>query len=327
MISRILVPLDGSTVAERALAPAVALGRSFPGSEILLMRVVETRGGPGRGLAEGVEYRLARAEATAYLEREAERIREEATPVSTHVSVGKPADEILEVARAKNVSVITLTTHGQGGATRFHAGGTVRKLTSRAERSLLLVRGDSAGPAGTGMEFERLMVPLDGSARGDWALSLAVTIARMNGAELLLAHVVRPPTAWGVGGPTATDQVGEAWMEAHREAAHVFLREKEQQLSAPDLKVRTRVLVAPNVAATLNDLAINEDVSLTVLAAHGESGPGGFPCGCVAHALLEQGTASVLMFQDIQRQALSAPERCEFRAVRPRRHSHFAAAG
>jgi nucleotide-binding universal stress UspA family protein len=78
MISRILVPLDGSPAAEMALAPAVALGRSFPDSEILLMRVVETQGGSGRGLAEGVEYRLAQPEASAYVEREAERIRGEA---------------------------------------------------------------------------------------------------------------------------------------------------------------------------------------------------------------------------------------------------------
>jgi nucleotide-binding universal stress UspA family protein len=189
------------------------------------------------------------------------------------------------------------------------------------------VRGEAADPDGNGQEFERILVPLDGSARGDWALSLAVTIARINGAELLLAHVVRPPTAWGVGGPTATDQVGTAWMESNREAAEVYLREKERQLSAPDLAIRTRVLVATNVAATLNDLAISEDVNLMVLAAHGESGPGGFPCGCVAHALLEQGAASVLMFQDAQNQASSALARCEIRAVRPRRHSYFAAAG
>jgi nucleotide-binding universal stress UspA family protein len=114
-------------------------------------------------------------------------------------------------------------------------------------------------------------------------------------------------------------------MESNREAAEAYLRKKERQLSAPDLEIRTRVLVAPNVAATLNDLAISEDVSLMVLAAHGESGPGGFPCGCVAHALLEQGATSILMFQDVQNRASPALAGCEIRAVRPRRRSHFAA--
>jgi nucleotide-binding universal stress UspA family protein len=119
----------------------------------------------------------------------------------------------------------------------------------------------------------------------------------------------------------------KAWMESHREAAGAYLRKMERQLAAPDIEIKTRVLVAPNVAATLNDLAISEDVSLMVLAAHGESGPGGFPCGCVAHALLEQGTASVLMFQDVQHHASPAQARFRIRAVRPLRHSHFAAAG
>jgi len=320
MISRILVPLDGSTAAESALEPAVALGRSFPASEMILMRVVETESGAGRGLAEGVAHRLARAEAHAYLDIEAEQIREEGIQVSTHVSVGRPADEILEVARAKNVSIISLSTHGVGGASQFQAGGTARKITSKAERSLLVVR--DGGRRRTWLK--RILVPLDGSPRGDWALSLAVTIARMNDAELLLAQVVRPPPTWGVG-PSGTDEAGTAWMESRHVAAQAYLREKERQLSASDIKVETRVLVAPHIAATLNELASKEDVSLTILAAHGESGPGGMPCGSVAHALLEQGSASVLMFQDVQNQVSALRARRRIGAPQFQRHRHYAA--
>lgn len=301
MISTILVPLDGSSRAEQALGPALAIQQAFEGCEIALLTVVEPPPGPAQGLVQGVEMRLACMEANKYLERQADKLRSLEVPVRLAVAQGSPAVEILDAVRRTKANLLVLTTHGWGEAVEFSSGGTAQKVIEAAECSLLFVRTRVAEEAArriTASGLTKIMVPLDGSLRGDWALHLATSVARMNSAELILVHVVRPPPSLRDPGSTRTDLAERDWIRAEDTAAKQYLAEREWELEALDLTVRSRVAAASNVADALNAIALQEDVSLIVLAAHGESGPVCRPYGGVTQALLSHGATPILVFQD-----------------------------
>ncbi len=133
MIHRILVPLDGSPLAEAALPHAVGVARAF-GSEVILFRVSDNVG----SLVDTVEWRLNQAEAAVYLDALAKRI--DSVPIRTSEADGNPAEQIVTFARQENIDLIALSTHGQGGLSDFSMSSTVHKIISGAATSVLLVR-------------------------------------------------------------------------------------------------------------------------------------------------------------------------------------------
>jgi nucleotide-binding universal stress UspA family protein len=131
----ILVPLDGSELAEQALGPAVALG-SLMGADYLLVRVVDPLEPAGRdaqgfmisGLAPEGLLRL-KHEAEAYLERMAENLRARSLRASTRVLVSSQAAlAILEQAAIPPNDLIAMETHGRGGLTRLLLGSVADKI-------------------------------------------------------------------------------------------------------------------------------------------------------------------------------------------------------
>jgi nucleotide-binding universal stress UspA family protein len=135
VLDNILIPLDGSALAEQVLDPALDLARLM-GARCSLLRVVETRSSPAdRALCGSPE----KAQAEAYLERVAARVREQGLPVRTRVAVARHAAEaILEEASAQASDLIALATHGRGCLQRLLLGSVAEKLV-RAAASPVLV--------------------------------------------------------------------------------------------------------------------------------------------------------------------------------------------
>lgn len=297
MVRRILVPLDGSGLAEACLPYVQAIARSFE-ARVLLLRVLAPGSDPD-GERSHLAWRSARAEAESYLDEVGARFGEEEISSESRLASGRASEEILAVARSWEADVIVLTTHGRGGTASFGLGGTAHKVLSAASTSVLLVRiaTDSMEPR----PFEglrRILVPVDGSARAQWAVCLAVGVARANDAELLLLQVIpRPELLRDESG--AGESAAEEIVERNRREAERQLAALERQLAAPDLPVRTRVRVAPNVPRAIDEVAVEESASLVVCAAHGRSGHEAWPYGTVAGALLDHGHAPILVFQDL----------------------------
>ncbi len=125
----ILVPLDGSALAERALPFAITLARVHH-QPLLLVRVVPPL------LRWGVEE----SEARLYLEAVRERVSgETAAGVAMALVTGTPTDEILWSAEGRSVSLIAMSTHGRGGLARALVGSVATELLDRARIPLLIV--------------------------------------------------------------------------------------------------------------------------------------------------------------------------------------------
>jgi len=298
MIERVLVPLDGSQIAEFTLPHAVAVARAFR-AELLLLRVVGAAQGGGTG--DSLEWRLRKAEAEAYLTRVETRLRGRGVAVKVAVATGRASDQVLEIARRQAADLIALSSHGEGGITEHRLGGTAAKVVSSAGRSVLLVTPWTA-PALAGVDhpYSRVMVPVDCSKRSEWALRQAAAIARTSTAELLMVHVVPQVEviARRVDGMEAPE-LARRLREANRAAAIAYLEERTGQISAPDLTVRYRVVENGHTGRTLQRVAEEENASLVVFSAHGDSAGAEWPYGSVAGMLIAYGSVPLLVLQDL----------------------------
>jgi nucleotide-binding universal stress UspA family protein len=143
-ITHILVPLDGSAVAERILPPATALG-ALTGAAFTLLHVIAFE---AAGYA--MDWPIARSEAgtlaalrddaQTYLDRVAERLGAQSLVAHTAVIGGQPAPAILEYARDHAIDLIALATHGRSGAARILLGSIADKVVRGATTPVLLYR-------------------------------------------------------------------------------------------------------------------------------------------------------------------------------------------
>lgn len=145
MFKELLIPLDGSALAEKVLPLAQELAARF-GSHITLLRVAEPVFLPTTG-ADGIDVRFIvnlqeemANQARAYLAK----LQEEwgvKTAVSTLTRASSPAaDTILEVAQEVGADTIIMTTHGRGGFSRLVYGSVASKLLSASPIPLFLIR-------------------------------------------------------------------------------------------------------------------------------------------------------------------------------------------
>ena len=142
MYKKILVPLDGSELARKALDEAEKLGKAFD-SEIVLFQVVHFM--PIYGSPELVAPLIVderqKESAERYLLGLAGDLEKRGFRVSVVVKTGQQvALEIIEFANESRVDLIVMSTHGRSGITRWVLGSTALKVLTRAETPILLLR-------------------------------------------------------------------------------------------------------------------------------------------------------------------------------------------
>jgi len=165
MFERILVPLDGSELAEAALSVVEGLA-SCLGSEVILIQVVPTpRGRSGakfrpfspdlpvsvpRGredvemarhpIYKDQEIASLKAEAEASLVRAEKRLRDKGIQVEVEILFGRPAEEIIRYAEEKDLDLVVMSTHGENGIGPWAIGSTAEKVLQGARTPVLLIR-------------------------------------------------------------------------------------------------------------------------------------------------------------------------------------------
>jgi nucleotide-binding universal stress UspA family protein len=147
VLKHVVIPLDGSEFAEQILTPATALGGLMQ-AEYTLLRVVQPMmlvgydpSGFGLGSIPTPPLEQTQREAALYLDRVAERLRGQSLRVQTRVLThAQPAVAILEAARAQNLGLIALETHGHRGLTRMLLGSVADKVVRGAVTPVLIHR-------------------------------------------------------------------------------------------------------------------------------------------------------------------------------------------
>jgi nucleotide-binding universal stress UspA family protein len=141
-VSRILVPLDGSVLAESALPKAVELARIYGGS-LMLLRAAEAHVFPG-GDPVASQVDVVR-EAEQYLEQVKDRLRSTGVAdITTSVWYGEPAPSIVEAAEFNRIGMIVMTTHGRSGFGRVLLGSVAESVLRGTSTPILVLHPDGA---------------------------------------------------------------------------------------------------------------------------------------------------------------------------------------
>ena len=142
MYKKILVPLDGSELAKRALGQAEKLAKTFD-AELILFQVVPFI--PIYGSPELVTPLIVdekqKEGAEKYLADLVEELKGKGLKVTATVKTGQQvAVEIIDFAKESGADLIVMCTHGRSGITRWMLGSVALKLLTRGEKPILLIR-------------------------------------------------------------------------------------------------------------------------------------------------------------------------------------------
>ena len=152
MFKRLLVPLDGSHIAESALPAALELAAKF-GGEITLVRIVSSPA--SLPAVDGRAYGNLHFEMREHIHKEAETylkllknsLRQQGYVVHHQVIEGEsPASAILEKVADQDMDAIVMSTHGWGGLARWMFGSVADKVMRRADVPVVLIRANEFAP-------------------------------------------------------------------------------------------------------------------------------------------------------------------------------------
>jgi len=301
MINHILIPLDGSPLAECVLAHVLTMARATNAS-ITLLHVVEL---PhpiiDNQAVDPLEWHLRKQEAEEYLNQIAGKLRSHNLKVEPVIMEGSPAECVIDFADTNGVDLIAVSSHGRSGLSGWNVSSVVQKIILRSSKSLLLIRAyRSSGTELEEMHYDRLFVGLDFSTRSEYILPVAIGLAEFYKAELILGMVVRKPELLHRFPLSAEEEslITRLSDLNYRAASHYF-DQIQSRLSPQGVNLQTRLIVSENATASLHDMVKRENADLVMLVAHGHSGERRWPYGSVAASFIAYGTTPLMIMQDL----------------------------
>ncbi|MBI4492945.1 MAG: universal stress protein [Chloroflexi bacterium] len=292
MIGKILVPLDGSPLAARALPYAEALARPT-GARLLLVQAAWTDHAPdvdwGKSQARAVQ------EAETYLGSVAAELARRGLAAETAVPAGEASGAILDEIRLREADLVVMATHGRSGLDRWVYGSVAQGVLARSQVPVLLVRAwqEEVPPLGG---HPRLLVPLDGSTFALAALPVAVGVAdSLGGGELVLVRAAQLPEHAVVAEGRVIAYVDQQ-LESLKAEAQDYVQEVAGRLAKehPALQVQFEVRVGPPAEAIVA-ASREHSASMVVMATHGRTGLSRLLLGSVAGAVLRLGSLPLLL--------------------------------
>jgi nucleotide-binding universal stress UspA family protein len=279
---RFLVPLDGSHLAESVL-PVVQQVASRFHAQVTLLHIVEEH---PPAVIHGEPHLTGVAQAQAYLEEIATRLRSSGIQVEIHVHQEKEdnvAHSIVQHSQEMNVDLVIMCTHGHGGLRELLFGSKAQQALQQGTQSILLLFPGEDGSAYP-VNLQRILVPLDGTVAHEPALPIAITIARTFGAELYLVLVI--PTLSTLSGERAASALllpntMRAILDLSQQDAADYLDRAIARCHAEGVVAHAEVLRGDIVPEVLG-LAERLNVDLIVLASHGRTGLNALLTGSVA---------------------------------------------
>jgi nucleotide-binding universal stress UspA family protein len=306
MIDHILVPLDGSSLAERIIPHLFALSRPF-GSHVTLLRVVsrsETTQPSQR--IDPLDWQMHEAEARSYLNNMTVKLTQAGLNVRNALLQGDPASRIVEFVKNEDVDLLMLSSHGSSGLTGWNISNVVQKTVVRVQKPTMIIRAYQHPQADQGdAQYKKLLIPLDGSSRAECVLPLAASLADFHKAQLILVHAVRKPELPRRIPPSQEDSdLANRLVERNRQEASIYLDELQERFP---VNSKVDLLVCEDVADTLHSLVDQEKPDLVVISAHGYSGSSHRPYGSLALNFIAYGTTPLLIIQDMPNSYMDLP--------------------
>jgi nucleotide-binding universal stress UspA family protein len=284
MIDRILVPLDGSRVAEQILPHLRRLLHRQNAEVILVRAAVPPPMENGMLIADALL-----AAARDYLTAMQEHLRDQGVRVRSVVKAGSPAGVILDVAEQERATMIALATHGETGLKRLLAGSVAEAVLRRSPVPVLLVRPFWSYELLPGRSDEdelrpmsNLLMPMDNPEDAELLLPPVTELARLFDARVVLLHVI-----------TRTNR-NEADPAARRSGEEAQLARLASRLEHEKVEAVTLIEKGEPAHQILEAARANE-IDLIAMSTHARAGFLGLFSSSVTEKVLRESTCPMLV--------------------------------
>jgi nucleotide-binding universal stress UspA family protein len=295
MFKHILLPLDGSQLAETAVPVVVYLAEKLK-AQVTLLHVIEKN---APETVHGQKHLVNEDEAYRYLAGIATKHFPKNVKVNRHVhtdEVEQVSTSILQHSAELDPDLIVMCAHGQGGLRDFMVGSIAQQVINTGKVPVLLLQPRISGsPQFTG--FERIFVALDGNPEHETGFQVAVELAEQLKASIHLIQVVPTlSTLDAKRAPTGTllPATTMALLDIDEDTASDYLAEKMKTLRAQKIEVSAEV-ERGDPARQVVQSADAHATQLIVLGTHGKSGLNAFWTGSVAPKIVEQTQIPILL--------------------------------
>lgn len=282
MFKSILVPLDGSKLAEAAFAPAISLAHTL-GAPVTLLHIIE-KDAPQEVHSD---HHLTMAdEAIAYLKKIAADPAAQEITIETHVHTAEVQDvaaSIIQHASEEfNPDLIVMCSHGTGGFRDLLFGSIAQQVLAGGKTPLMLLQPKSASTQP--FSVRRLLVPLDSESIHDESLHYAEELAKAYQAELYLLTVI-PTFSTLTGKEAAVSSMlpvtATAFLEIQEETAREHLQSHLDEYLAAGYNVNAEI-GRGDPADVIVATATRIEADLILLSTHRKAGMNAFWARSVA---------------------------------------------
>jgi nucleotide-binding universal stress UspA family protein len=300
----ILVPLDGSELAEKALRPAIHLAQAMGQRATAAdeqVRLVLLRVASPLTLMAADPYlydetiRMSLDEAQTYLNSLAADLDATPATIITQVVAGSPADAIVHYAEENAIDLIVMSSHGRTGSRRWVYGSVAEKVLHHAPCATAIIRAHVSTEM---FQNRKILVPLDGSELAERALEPALSLAKAAGSDVLLLRVALlreaiPEYMLPVGGAeTYLDDL----IEKDMAEAETYLQQVQSLQDSNHVFFDVKKADG-DVADTIISYAESNHVDLIIISSHGRSGIGRWLHGSVAEKVLRGANCATLIIR------------------------------
>ncbi|MFC1846199.1 universal stress protein, partial [Chloroflexota bacterium] len=304
MFMKILVPLDGSEVAECVLPHVEAIAMSDASVHVTFLYVVQPLDYP---LTDS-KYRThieseAREAAEDYLDRLQKKL-EYNDRTQGIVVMDKAADGIIDYAEKNKMDLIVMASHGLSGKSKWHRGSVTDKVLHESEIPILRIKATAPIKAFYSQGQKMMMVvPLDGSESAEVVLDYVEDISKQFGGEtvdIVLLRVcelfLHPQLHYPPPMSLSWPEYLEYETNQCKEICSTYLNKIDERLKSDGITARIEIPVG-NPIETIVEYANKNNAGLLVLSTHGHTGFREWLLGNITNKVMKTALTPVLLIR------------------------------
>jgi len=278
---KVLVPLDGSELAERAIPYAKAIAKS-EGSEVILFTVSTN------------SERLDRP-MKVYLDVNTKELESQKIKASAAIAYGNVAEEVIKFAEKHKTDLIIISTHGYSGIKRWMLGSVAEKILYGTCTPVLLIK--SRAHKTSEVKFRKVLTALDGSAFAETSIPYARELTKGTGGEVILLRIGEPPTLPADRSPAikpSWEEYRDMLMAEIKQQALEYLEKVKANFKTVPVRVQ---VVMGQAADSILQVAQKEKVDLIAMTTHGRTGVSRWVYGSVATRIVGESLQPILLIR------------------------------
>jgi nucleotide-binding universal stress UspA family protein len=296
MARLIIVPLDGSPLAELALPMAFKVARAW-NADIELVTVHEPI--PMPALGYGLEA-MPMEWAQEYLAEVVGRIKDKVgLDVTSTVLVGSPAEALERHAHSREADLVVMTSHGRGLLSGVWLGSVTDRFIRHASSPVLIVRPQEGEEPDLSKEisFDHILIPMDGSEEGDSILTPALELGKAGDSDFALMHVSGITEEYASGLVPFGVLIDPKTMEQERKKAKEDIDARIERLRGEGVEATGHLVLNNSPSNGVLEFAAEHDIDLIAMATHGRGRVARLVLGSVTDKVLRGTHLPVLIYR------------------------------